>query len=170
MKVLNSLHCTTQCLGDWLICALQVNLGASHASWCEKIRPSKKQKDNSQTDRGLGVHKIKWHTHKLRQIHAISARKLTCVSFFHAPKIFNKPFEFLLYKSTLQRLCKIQKLAAIEQYYISNVQLTFPVANFQISSKNINNSWGNTKEIYHVGDFICDKILLKISPWFLRLT
>ena len=34
----------------------------------------------------------------------------------------------------------------------------------------INNSWGKHKENqYHVGDFICDKILLKISLGFLGL-
>ena len=37
-------------------------------------------------------------THKWHQIHVIS-RQQTCFSFFMPQKFFNKPFEFLLYKT-----------------------------------------------------------------------
>ena len=37
-------------------------------------------------------------THRWRQIH-VRLRQQTCFSFFMPPKSFNKPFEFLLYKS-----------------------------------------------------------------------
>ena len=37
-------------------------------------------------------------THRWRQIH-VRSRQQTCFSFFMPPKYFNKPFEFLLYKT-----------------------------------------------------------------------
>ena len=37
-------------------------------------------------------------THRWRQIH-VRSRQWTCFSCFHAPKSFNKPFEFLLYET-----------------------------------------------------------------------
>ena len=43
---------------------------------------------------------IKGHTHRWRQIH-VRSRKQTCFSFFVPPKYFNKPFEFLLYKTII---------------------------------------------------------------------
>ena len=41
---------------------------------------------------------IKEHTHRWRQIH-VRSRQQTCFSFFIPQKSFNKPFEFLLYKT-----------------------------------------------------------------------
>ena len=41
---------------------------------------------------------IKGHTQRWRQIH-IRSRQRTCFSFFMPPNSFNKPFEFLLYKT-----------------------------------------------------------------------
>ena len=41
---------------------------------------------------------IKGYTHRWCQIHVIS-RQQTCFSFFMPQKSFNKPFEFLLYKT-----------------------------------------------------------------------
>ena len=40
----------------------------------------------------------KVHTHRWRQIH-VRSRQQTCFSFVIPPKFFNKPFEFLLYKT-----------------------------------------------------------------------
>ena len=37
-------------------------------------------------------------THRWRQIH-VRSRQQTCFSLFMPPKFFNKPFEFLLYKT-----------------------------------------------------------------------
>ena len=55
---------------------------------------------------GCWLWSIKGHTHRWRQIHAIS-RQRTCFSFFMPPKSFKKPFEFLLYKTIFPCVCTV---------------------------------------------------------------